>query len=452
MRKKGFTLIELLAVIVILAIISVIAVPIVIHIINDAKEESGKNSVKLYIDTVEKTIVSKNYKTKYEPDECIIQETGKLKCFKDFEEYPEELDIEMNGQKPTSGTIKFENGKIVKIKYLTVGDNYYRYDDGKVYKTQKPPKEAGLYDDNYNMLASWDELTGKYHFNIQGSYPNGRYNDGVSGSMYNVINNNEELKNGTILIVKEGITYVGFYAFYGCNTLKTIILPETVSGMGWDAFVGCSSLEDINLPDSISSIGEFAFSGCKSLESIILPKELKEIDRYTFSGCSNLKNIKLQDKITNIKKSAFLNCTNLKSIIIPSSVKAIGEDTFNNCTNLSNVILSNGIESIGSGAFYLCKNLTSIIIPDSVTNIGGSAFESCISLKNITIPNSVISIGEYAFSNCADLSSITFKNIEGWYRTSDRNADSEINMDVSNPSTNAANFKNTYRGYYWKRN
>ena len=59
---------------------------------------------------------------------------------------------------------------IVKIKYLIVGDNYYRYDDGKVYKTQKPPKEAGLYDDNYNMLANWDELTGKYSLNIDINY------------------------------------------------------------------------------------------------------------------------------------------------------------------------------------------------------------------------------------------------------------------------------------------
>ena len=46
--KKGFTLIELLAVIVILAIIALIATPIIINIINDAKEESYKRSIELY--------------------------------------------------------------------------------------------------------------------------------------------------------------------------------------------------------------------------------------------------------------------------------------------------------------------------------------------------------------------------------------------------------------------
>ena len=52
----GFTLIELLAVIVILAIIALIAIPIVIHIINDTKNSSEKESIKLYLDTLTKTI------------------------------------------------------------------------------------------------------------------------------------------------------------------------------------------------------------------------------------------------------------------------------------------------------------------------------------------------------------------------------------------------------------
>lgn len=45
MRKNsGFTLIELLAVIVILAIIAVIATPLIINVIDDAKEGAFKNS------------------------------------------------------------------------------------------------------------------------------------------------------------------------------------------------------------------------------------------------------------------------------------------------------------------------------------------------------------------------------------------------------------------------
>ena len=51
--KKGFTLIELLAVIVILAIIALIAAPIILGIINDAKEDSEKRSIENYAHAVE---------------------------------------------------------------------------------------------------------------------------------------------------------------------------------------------------------------------------------------------------------------------------------------------------------------------------------------------------------------------------------------------------------------
>ena len=56
--KKGFTLIELLAVIVILAIIALIAVPIVLNIINDARESGYKRSIDNYGKAVEQAIAT----------------------------------------------------------------------------------------------------------------------------------------------------------------------------------------------------------------------------------------------------------------------------------------------------------------------------------------------------------------------------------------------------------
>lgn len=53
MNKKGFTLIELLAVIVILAIIALIATPIILGIINDARQDAGQRSVELYASSIE---------------------------------------------------------------------------------------------------------------------------------------------------------------------------------------------------------------------------------------------------------------------------------------------------------------------------------------------------------------------------------------------------------------
>ena len=125
MKSNGFTLIELLAVIVILAIIALIAVPIVIHIINDSKKSSEKESIKLYMDTVEKTITRKQMSdSTFKPEECTIVEKN-LKCGEDT------LEIDIKGQIPESGTIKIENNKLEGIN-LKLNGLYYQVKNGEV--------------------------------------------------------------------------------------------------------------------------------------------------------------------------------------------------------------------------------------------------------------------------------------------------------------------------------
>ena len=81
--KKGFTLIELLAVIVILAIIALIATPIILGIINDAREESNERSVELYASAVRNAIASYQLTHPKAPtsfSELDIQHDGDVEC------------------------------------------------------------------------------------------------------------------------------------------------------------------------------------------------------------------------------------------------------------------------------------------------------------------------------------------------------------------------------------
>ena len=103
--KKGFTLIELLAVIVILAIIALIATPIIINIINDSQEQSIKSSANLYVDGLSKFIMTKNMLGEFNPSSCTIT-NGNISCD------GTSIDYTVNGDKPTSGTITFNNGVI----------------------------------------------------------------------------------------------------------------------------------------------------------------------------------------------------------------------------------------------------------------------------------------------------------------------------------------------------
>ena len=126
MKNKGFTLIELLAVIVILAIIALIATPIILNIIDDTKESSKERSKELYLDAVANTIAAYNMKNPLvdlsdarcyiitENDEENNLTVGDLACSKTDDSDPIYIKVEMDGEKPKSGTIKFDNGNINK--------------------------------------------------------------------------------------------------------------------------------------------------------------------------------------------------------------------------------------------------------------------------------------------------------------------------------------------------
>ena len=58
MKNKGFTLIELLAVIVILAVIALIATPMILGVIDTAKQGSAKSAALGYVDAIEKKVIT----------------------------------------------------------------------------------------------------------------------------------------------------------------------------------------------------------------------------------------------------------------------------------------------------------------------------------------------------------------------------------------------------------
>ena len=106
--KKGFTLIELLAVIVILAIIALIATPIILGIINDAREESNERSVELYASAVRNGIAAYQLREGKEVLQGTYNETNKLP----FEpEYDGKVDCE-NVIISETGKVSLEGCKV----------------------------------------------------------------------------------------------------------------------------------------------------------------------------------------------------------------------------------------------------------------------------------------------------------------------------------------------------
>ncbi|CDA43017.1 cell surface protein [Prevotella sp. CAG:5226] len=125
-------------------------------------------------------------------------------------------------------------------------------------------------------------------------------------------------------------------------------------------------------------IGKYAFCGCSSLTSVIIPSSVTEIEKYAFWGCSSLINVNISSSVTEIGEDAFENCSSLTSVNIPSSVTEIGKDAFKDCSSLTSVNIPSSVTSIGMYAFYKCSSLTSVNIPSSVTKIESGTFNGCI--------------------------------------------------------------------------
>ena len=60
---------------------------------------------------------------------------------------------------------------------------------------------------------------------------------------------------------------IGERAFEG-QRIAAVILPDGLEAIGWFAFYGCETLIDISIPTSVTSIGYAVFDGCEDLSII----------------------------------------------------------------------------------------------------------------------------------------------------------------------------------------
>ena len=117
------------------------------------------------------------------------------------------------------------------------------------------------------------------------------------------------------LVIPEGTSFVGKYAFLNFAAITDIAIPDGVTSIGAGAFEGCTNLTNITIPDSVTDIGNYAFRFCKSLTSVVIPDGVISIGWRTFYGCQSLVSVAIPDSITGIGENAFRECYRLDHVL-----------------------------------------------------------------------------------------------------------------------------------------
>ena len=213
----------------------------------------------------------------------------------------------------------------------------------------------------------------------------------------------------TGIILPEGLTSIGRWAFVNNSNINNIIIPSTVSHIEACPFTNCPSLDNLSIAEgntyyymdgmSIYSVGgDTLLSYHKSADSVFLPSSLRVVNG--FAGNSNVRYVHIPEGVNTIGEEAF-NGSTLESINLPTHMTLIDEWAFYYCESLTRVGMPATLDKMGQGCFEGCTHLASIDIPNGLQIIPQSAFFACESLSDISWGDAVEIIDTVAFAGCA---------------------------------------------------
>lgn len=188
----------------------------------------------------------------------------------------------------------------------------------------------------------------------------------------------------TSLVVENGVTSIGDYAFQHCQKLSSLSIPKSIINYGVGVFDNCDSIQSFDIPYGIRSIPQKMFYNCEGLLTVTIPSTVVTIEELAF-GYSSLSSVSIPSSVATIERQAFTG-TDLTSLKLPNSVTSVGVYAFGLCTKLQEVQLGSGLTVIPDSCFMDTPLLDEIIIPASVREIGSAAFAGLSSFYEDTLP------------------------------------------------------------------
>ncbi|MDE5601898.1 MAG: leucine-rich repeat domain-containing protein, partial [Clostridia bacterium] len=218
---------------------------------------------------------------------------------------------------------------------------------------------------------------------------------------------------GKTVELPEGVTYIGYKAFYGAN-FQNVTIPSTVTFIGAEAFASSGSYSAALRSVTFASNGtqDLILGGLDS-RYINRGNSLSDTPRpyegRVFYNQSKLTSIELPERVTFIGEYTFYQCEGLESISFGenSKLKHIGDFAFqymgakeitipNSVSNGNVTVDASGNQQfrigIGTKAFYGMKNVEVINFEDGGTlplSFGDAAFYYLSKLTTVNLPSRV---------------------------------------------------------------
>ena len=237
--------------------------------------------------------------------------------------------------------------------------------------------EGGYYGVNMGDNIKWtfDKSTGTLRFSGK-------------GDMNNILNgsrgerapwyNSDYRDSITNIVIEEGITSVGSWAFISLVNVTTVTIPSTVTVIQPHAFQNCQGIKCMNLPNGLTAIGVDAFLFMDSCEEFKIDDKSdgthptfytedgvlfndRTLEAYPQGNTRTSYRVPYGTEEIESNIAGFANTPNLRTVYIPETMTRINSHMFYNDFSRS-VHMSNPLY------IYFCTTT-------ETDNMGGAAFE-----------------------------------------------------------------------------
>lgn len=178
------------------------------------------------------------------------------------------------------------------------------------------------------------------------------------------------------------VEIIDINAFRDCKSIKRIKISDKTVIIADSAFYK-SSLKEIDFGNSVEEISKMSFYGCDSLKIVVIPKSVRSIDENAFSNCKNLESVTIgNSNQLSMRMPVFSNCPKFITLNYDAN-KCYLFGTRPCFPNIKSLIIGDNAITIPHGLFTDCVYLTYLKIGACVSNIEDYAFWGCRILEGV---------------------------------------------------------------------